>query len=378
MRQQNIVLFSSGVSEKNGILGFVKEELDKLEYQCSYWRDLFANARDSNNIALLPMLIKKIPTFDFAVLICEGHDQTKMLREDVDDAVPTMRDNVLFEIGLCTMALGPNRVILLTDKIVRIPDDLKGVDNQSAVEIIIYNPGDADSYSAATQKIVKHFKEELASFLEKSISDIDAYIKKQYSSLSPTVIGAAVSTANGYVSNFVLRTLEKINEGVLLEEDGFKKKRFFDDGDIYVHIVLPYEYSELTPSDSREAMNQLRKGCVPTARFRRAEFRYTLKGKELHIYDYPTTLVTSYQTARMILRIKADDETDSYAEKRFNAKELDLFENALNALLNESYIRETVKHFYSDDTEEEEEALIRRLSSMMCRVKVERPENKQN
>ena len=378
MRQQNILLFSSGVSEKNGILGFVKEELDKLEYQCSYWRDLFANARDSNNIALLPMLIKKIPTFDFAVLICEGHDQTKMLREDVDDAVPTMRDNVLFEIGLCTMALGPNRVILLTDKIVRIPDDLKGVDNQSAVEIIIYNPGDADSYSAATQKIVKHFKEELASFLEKSISDIDAYIKKQYSSLSPTVIGAAVSTANGYVSNFVLRTLEKINEGVLLEEDGFKKKRFFDDGDIYVHIVLPYEYSELTPSDSREAMNQLRKGCVPTARFRRAEFRYTLKGKELHIYDYPTTLVTSYQTARMILRIKADDETDSYAEKRFNAKELDLFENALNALLNESYIRETVKHFYSDDTEEEEEALIRRLSSMMCRVKVERPENKQN
>ena len=378
MRQQNIVLFSSGVSEKNGILDFVKTELDKLEYQCSYWRDLFANARDSNNIALLPMLIKKIPTFDFAVLICEGHDQTKMLREDVDDAVPTMRDNVLFEIGLCTMALGPNRVILLTDKIVRIPDDLKGVDNQSAVEIIIYNPGDADSYSAATQKIVKHFKEELASFLEKSISDIDTYIKKQYSSLSPTVIGAAVSTANGYVSNFVLRTLEKINEGVLLEEDGFKKKRFFDDGDIYVHIVLPYEYSELTPSDSREAMNQLRKGCVPTARFRRAEFRYTLKGKELHIYDYPTTLVTSYQTARMILRIKADDETDSYAEKRFNAKELDLFENALNALLNESYIRETVKHFYSDDTEEEEEALIRRLSSMMCRVKVERPENKQN
>ena len=99
----------------------------------------------------------------------------------------------------------------------------------------------------------------------------------------------------------------------------------------------------------------------------------------MHIYDYPTTLVTGYQTARMILRIKADDETDSYAEKRFNAKELDLFENALKTLLQESYyIRETVKHFYADDTEEEEEALIQRLSSMMKRVKVERPENQQN
>lgn len=141
---------------------------------------------------------------------------------------------------------------------------------------------------------------------------------------------------------------------------------------------MPYEYSESTPSDSRESMNQLRKGCVPAARFRRAEFRYTLKGKQLHIYDYPTTLVTGYQTARMILRIKADDETDSYAEKRFNAKELDLFENALKTFLNESFIRETVKHFYRDDTEEEEEALIRRLSSMMERVTVERPEKKQN
>lgn len=48
-----------------------------------------------------------------------------------------------------------------------------GVDNQSAVEIIVYNPGDADSYSAAAQKIVKHFKQELAPLLKKSVSDID-------------------------------------------------------------------------------------------------------------------------------------------------------------------------------------------------------------
>ena len=372
MRTQNIVLFSSGVSEKNGILDFVKNELDSLGYRCSYWRDLFANARDSNNIALLPMLIKKIPTFDFAVLICEGHDKTQMLREGAVTEIPTMRDNVLFEIGLCTMALGPKRVILLTDKKVRIPDDLKGVEDQSAVEIIIYNPGDAGSYADATRKIVEHFELEEAPLLKKSVSEISKYISRESGSLSPTVIGASVSTANGYVSNFVLRTLEKINEGVLLEEDGFKKLYHFDDKNINMHIILPEEYSVLTPSRSRALMDNYPKGYVPSARFRKAEFRYERKGDELHIYDYPTTLVTGYQTARMILRIEADDETDSFAEKRFNAKELDLFENALRAFLDEPFIREVVVHFYTDDTKEEEDALIRRLSSMMDRVTIER------
>ena len=375
MRKQNIVLFSSGVSEQNGILDFVKNELDSLGYQCSYWRDLFANARDSSNIALLPMLIKKIPTFDFAVLICEGHDKTQMLRAGVIEEALTMRDNVLFEIGLCTMALGPERVVLLTDNFVRIPDDLRGVNNQSAVEIIIYNPGDTASYLVATEKLVEHFNSESTGLLKKSVQDISDYIKREQSgSLSPTVIGAAVSTANGYVSNFVLRTLEKINEGVLLGEDGFKKLFFFDDRKIFMHIVLPDEYSVLTPSRSRTRMDQFQKGYVPSARFRKAEFRYALKGEELHIYDYPTTLVTGYQTARMILKIDADDKTDPDAEKRFNAKELDLFENALNALLAEFFIRETVVHFYTDDTKEEEEALIRRLTEMISRVTIERQE----
>ena len=76
MRRQNIVIFSSRVSESNGILGYVKEALTVAGYNCGYWRDLFSGANDAQNIALLPTLRKKSPTFDFAVLICEGHDET--------------------------------------------------------------------------------------------------------------------------------------------------------------------------------------------------------------------------------------------------------------------------------------------------------------
>ena len=99
MRSINVVLFSSGISEENGILEYVKEKLTDKGYSCVYWRDLFAGAHDMNNISLLPMLIKKIPSFDFAVLICEGHDRTYILRNGIEQETPTMRDNVLFDFS---------------------------------------------------------------------------------------------------------------------------------------------------------------------------------------------------------------------------------------------------------------------------------------
>ena len=80
MRKMNIVIFSSGVSEKEGILNNLINALDARGYNCFCWRDLFQNANTKNSIALLPMLIKKIPTFDFAILICEGHDNVTIFR----------------------------------------------------------------------------------------------------------------------------------------------------------------------------------------------------------------------------------------------------------------------------------------------------------
>ena len=69
MRKTNIVFFSSGISEKNGTLNKVIEGLKAKEYDVFCWRDLFKDAHESTNIALLPMLIKKIPTFDLCAEI---------------------------------------------------------------------------------------------------------------------------------------------------------------------------------------------------------------------------------------------------------------------------------------------------------------------
>ncbi|MBQ6119564.1 MAG: nucleotide-binding protein, partial [Clostridia bacterium] len=190
MQNKNIVLFSSGVSEKNGVLRALDTALEQRGYVCEYWRDLFANANDAKNIALLPMLIKKIPTFDYAVLICEGHDTTVMRRQGRSETVHTMRDNVLFEIGLCVMALGLSRTILVTDGDVHLPEDLTGVRQETAVKRIVYRGGDTRSWRQAGESLTAYLDS-----MESVSDEIGRYIRETGMILSPVVIGAASSTA---------------------------------------------------------------------------------------------------------------------------------------------------------------------------------------
>lgn len=366
MKDTNIVLFSSGISADNGILVTVQKKLEARGYHCCYWRDLFLGAHDMNNIALLPMLIKKIPTFDFALLICEGHDHTVMKRGNSIEEVYTMRDNVLFEIGLCAMALGLPRTILLTDDKVRMPDDLTGANNTLAVHRVIYDSKDPDNCEAAGNDIIYYMEN-----LQKVTDQIDSIIQKNIDNISPVVIGAAASTACGYVGNFVFRTLERLETGILLEGD--TERRYFTPNQIYMHIILPEVYSSDTPDRAYVKIVQYQKGCVPDARMRKAEFRYKLIGDELHIYDYPTTLVTSYNTARIILNLDADDDIDTAAKDRFIAKEMNLFEGSILALLNRAYVTDTVKHYYKDYPEEKRQAIIEKVTEIVeNRITVER------
>ena len=365
----------------SGIVISIREALLRHGYSCHYWRDLFQGARNPENIALLPMLIKKIPTFDFAVLICEGHDLTRIKRGEKTEIVHTMRDNVLFEIGLCTMALGMNRTILVTDGDVRLPDDLHGRGDSAAVKVMQYRKNEPESSSLAAEETAGYIHEVSAAFqreLDLSIievaDNIDRYIQENRTVLAPTVIGASVSTATGYVSNFILRTLEKCDQGFILEDTPAGGLTFIPDEKIYMHIILPEVYRPEIASKSRARLNRLPTGYVPSARFRRAEFKYRMEGEEMHIIDYPTTLVTSYQTAKLILKMEADDEKDPLAEERFHAKELDFFENALKVLLSERFVREIVVHFYEDDTKEEEDALVYRRCQMIQRIRIERKE----
>lgn len=338
MKNKNIVLFSSGVTERNGILAALAEALNAKGYSCAYWRDLFSGANDLSNIALLPMLIKKIPTFDYAVLICEGHDVTELIRGGVAERVNTMRDNVLFEIGLCTMALGLPRVILVTDDNVRIPDDLVGRGGDVALKRIVYTVGREDTVSAAAHGVAEYIEG-----IENASAEIDRYISATGGELTPVIIGAASATACGYVNNFIFRTLEHIGDGVETDEGHIP----VDPAKVYVHIVIPEDYNDDTASLIKQRQNLLRQGRVVSARGRAAVFGFEIKNGELHIVDYPTTVGTSYDTAKLILGMDADDTDDIEATARFTHKELNLFEATLRGMLNEKFLDQLMRENYS-------------------------------
>ena len=343
MRKHNIVIFSSGVSEKNGLLGYVKQGLEAQGCSCYCWRDLFAGSNHPDSIALLPMLVKKIPTFDFALLICEGHDKTVLHRDGKEQVQEAMRDNVLFEIGLCTVALGLSRVMLLADDSVRMPEDLIGLNGQLALKRIpLVREG--DTYGS------------------QMIADIIAHVADNCSAFSPVVVGASAATATGYVTNFIFRTLEQVYDG-------------FDDvqtgehivpvrGKLKMEICIPYSFSSETSVLVRDKQKALRRGVIASARRRQLEFNYiVLEDGTLVIRDYPTTLVTSYSTAKTILNLPADDGTDISSEQRFVAKELDYFEAALCSLLRPAFVERHIAHYFGELSEEARQRMCERLVS---------------
>ncbi len=355
MRKLNIVIFSSGISEKSGTLNNIIKGLKNKNYNCFCWRDLFKDANNSDNIALLPILIKKIPTFDFAVLICEGHDTTTIFRENQYISVPSMRDNVLFEIGLCSMALGLPRVILLTDDIVHLPDDLTGVNGKIALKHIIFNNNN-NNLSKIIDNIDNHIQNYKDNYNYGSvIDDIDDYININRKYISPVVIGAATSIAIGYANNFIIRLLEHITDGFLNNDNKLIK---FSKENIFLHIVIPEYYNEKVIERAKNIQNNLNKATLTTTRHRELNFNYKIFDNKLHIYDYPTSLVTSYSTAKMILNIEADDGVDINAEDRFNAKELDLFEATLKNLLQKDYIIDVIDLYYKNISQKTKKQII--------------------
>ena len=352
MENRNIVLFSSGITEKKGMLAALIKALQQRGYVCSYWRDLFEGAKDPHNIALLPTLMKKIPTFDYAILICEGHDKISICREQGVELAAVMRDNVLFEIGLCVMALGLPRTILVTDTQVRMPDDLLGVHGQLAIKRILYQKQIKDSYLPAIRDVLVYLQ-----MMESASQEIDMYIQETGKELSPVIIGASSSLACGYVTNFVFRTLENISNGIDTEQG----KRIYSTEYIYMHIVLPKTYQKHTVENARHKQQLLACACVPSARSRPAWFHYQVIGKELHIIDYPTTIVTSYHTAKMILDMDADDQKDVHAAQRFYAKELNLFEYSLKKLLTQPFLKQVIEENYPMVQEEEKRRMFRSI-----------------
>jgi hypothetical protein len=362
IRPQNIIIFSAGKSKENGNLSTVKSFFTKQGYNCYAW-DEIAIANDPDKKVLLTLLIKKIPTFDFAIILGDGVDELEKFRDvkiTTEVGKHIMRDNVVFECGLCIMALGTDRVILLIEENVRIFDDLfiipdvvYNVNGTTGIETIKYhnNPTPQEM-----KIVVKH-------------------IEKVKTDLSPIVIGAAVSTADGYFSNFILRFWENIGNGFA---DLNTKKEFtnLNISQIQMNICIPAKIDENVKKNifNYYDTNEYKRGITLDRKngeksdgtFRGVEFRYKQIEDKLIICDIPSTLTASFSTVKDILNLRADESHDNEAEKRFLSKERDTFLYTLDILMKEKVITSKLKTFPSYTDEK-----IRNILKVMKQVNIE-------
>ena len=128
MRSQNVIIFSSGKNKR--VAHEIARGLDGAVCKAVVWDEFFNKIYGdeyslAKSYALFPFLIKKIPSFYYAVIVA-GDDDRMWKNGDGGHEYVTARDNVIFELGLCAMALGEKRVIIVHHRDVRLIDDLRG------------------------------------------------------------------------------------------------------------------------------------------------------------------------------------------------------------------------------------------------------------
>ena len=355
MRQQNVIIFSSGKNKRvaheiaRGLAGDVCRAVVWDEFFNKIYGEEYTLTK---SYALFPFLIKKIPSFDYAVIIAGDDDRMRKNGEGGREYV-TARDNVIFELGLCAMALGDKRVIIVHHEDVRLIDDLRGYGESAQQKIRDGVIGFEDAVLSSSNVQLKTFDYNADSDFAAIAKEISAYIRETCETYSPVVVGAACSTALGYKDNFLMafsKAVEKADFSVpgsamCGEVDApWLREMLSHPENVELHILLPtIDATERHPqllSQTRLFLGENlygRYGTLPDCKIRDAArtigFCCKVIGSRLIVLDLPTTLLASQRTAQKVLDIKADDAIEKDHLSRILAKEIDLFRHTLTQFL---------------------------------------------
>ena len=358
MRKQNVIVFSSFKSL--ACAKAVCSELNKTGcINAVNWRDYFKAVypKEYEKEKFYPLfcfLTKRIPSFDFAIIIAGKDDMIARNNGERDKENGSekyrMRDNIIFELGMCCMALGETRVILLHQKGVKLFADLRGNKTDLRKDCNNHNPKltvDNIQLTAFSYEFKKH--------ITSTVSDITSYIKEKADDYDPVVVGAACSTASGYNGNFVMSALFAFNlyftpqptkKAMLNIPGGMEQFNSLCKSvkDLEFHILLPTQeayqrHPEIlaAPKQACEVLLYKNKkfnllaDCTISDSSRSIGFvcKYSQSRKKFIIIDIPTTLLSSYDTAQNILQINDDSNNKSFEEQRYVTKEIGMFKATL-------------------------------------------------
>ena len=252
------------------------------------------------------------------------------------------------------MALGETRVVLVRHEDVRLLDDLRGRnEDQRKVE----GPDGPVCTLLTTDNIqLTAFEYAGPQDMPGLASRIRDYVREKHDVFAPVVIGAACATASGYAGNFAASLCHGLAEARasgkperFLSYGGTpcspeEAQRHVDPASAEIVVLLP-DSSKMPPEEFlRDPKGFLFGAWYPGRgvrtdgrlddRRRPIEFCAAVSDVGVRYVDVPTTILSSYETARRILEIDADEDRVEVGQKtRFLAKEMDNFEAALRKLL---------------------------------------------
>lgn len=249
-------------------------------------------------------LCTQIAAFDFAVFIGSGDDWTRMRKR----IFASVRDNVLFEYGLFTGAIGRERTFLLMEDQVKVASDLNGI---TLLRYSLKNPDSLDRQCG----LLKEYMDE-----ERKLARI---------SLLPST-----SSAASYYINFLHPLCTAIHEEKDCVIDGVSRQ--LSPHTDRVRVLLPDTLSKDTDSLSGAYMRG--KGYRPVsigrAGGRRNLTAYgTIRDGGLLLADIPTCLSSLFKSIQLF--VGKDFMGRSAFERRMSAREIDNFRNTLLAQLEE-------------------------------------------
>lgn len=232
-------IFIGSSSEGHNVAEQIKESINAQLgdwIECETWKE--GNVF-SQNKGTLECLVRASRRFDYGILVASKDDVLwKRFRLS-----RSMRDNVLFEMGLFLGALGLQRAFLITSDNISLPSDYSGV------------------------TVVKYNKINLANKIDSIVKELE---KTKYSFNLKPLPSAAL--AYGYYESFILP---------------FSKKQFALKPDFKLNVFIP---KNITDVDAQKADYLAKHPSIETTGGRPSAFEYN--NEHGSFWDIPTTLNT--------------------------------------------------------------------------------------
>jgi hypothetical protein len=282
----------------------------------------------------LESLRREVLQTDFALLLVTPDDKIQKR----DKAGYSVRDNILFELGIFMGVLGPKRSFYLVVEVttkehkkkeLMLPSDLAGITRvQMSIE-------EGKDYTSSLRKACTMLKEA---------------IRRGANHIGVTLL-PSTALAIGYFNNFVLQVCRKL---FTISDFQVNGRSFNLQNDLFdFHIVLPDSAADASHEGFSKFVRQnhlVKIEVEGESRSRTFPFFVDskLKNNRLLLFDYPTTLRAAREAIRIAVPASATEEEIEQLEDR----EIINFERTLRRMLREpsaADFRDNVKILYVKD-----------------------------